>query len=589
MATIYLADQDAPYRRGVAHALRQRGFEVVEFSSGAELYARTVVGEPDLIVMDTDLEDMDGYQVFARLQRKRPDEPYPVLFVSGFEHPRVARALKQRGAVGFVGKARPQEQVVAAVENVLSEHDPLYDRKLPAALAWLQSRGKSGRLDVEADGDTGYVLLLKGKVLEARWKSLEGDAALTLFAEGLPEARFRFAEGEEESETPPSAAPLAGFPATSLPEPQASVPAGGERPLAGIPLAAGSWEDALAAAREPGARDSGGPRTPARRAGRRVALGIAAALALLLTVGVALAALFPGYVPAGLAGILGNLGIPGADRQVREPVPQLARNSEAGNRLPIDLAKAADASRPSGSTGTGTPVPASSGGEADRASVEPDRALAPERSPDASQVRERAAPERREPRPREAPPRAAPAVVEPVDAPPDQTVPPTQAPVREEGREERGDLARTDGVEPGDVTPFEVAPDLGVTRTGVAPDTAVVEARPAPARPAPSRTASEARGRRPSPALVQKPVLLQRGTDPYYPPELKAQGVTGSVVLNIRVGANGRAQQVEVSRSSGYEAFDQSAVAAVGTFLWEPARDVAGPTETWITQAVTFR
>jgi protein TonB len=90
-------------------------------------------------------------------------------------------------------------------------------------------------------------------------------------------------------------------------------------------------------------------------------------------------------------------------------------------------------------------------------------------------------------------------------------------------------------------------------------------------------------------ALVKKPVLLQRGEDLYYPPELRSKGIGGSVMLNIRVGANGRAQQVEVARSSGYDAFDQAAVAAVGTFLWEPARAADGPTEAWITQAVTFR
>jgi protein TonB len=86
-----------------------------------------------------------------------------------------------------------------------------------------------------------------------------------------------------------------------------------------------------------------------------------------------------------------------------------------------------------------------------------------------------------------------------------------------------------------------------------------------------------------------KPVLLSRGRDPYYPPELRTQNIGGSVLLNIRVGSNGRAQRVEIRRSSGYEALDQAAVAAVGTFLWDPARGDAGPTEAWVTQAVTFR
>src|SRR5687767_13449041 len=106
MATIYLADQDSGYRKGLAHALRQRGSEVEEFESGSELYARAVTREPDLIVMETDLGEMDGFQVFARLQSKRPEKPFPVLFVTQFDHPRVARICKQRGALGYVGKGR---------------------------------------------------------------------------------------------------------------------------------------------------------------------------------------------------------------------------------------------------------------------------------------------------------------------------------------------------------------------------------------------------------------------------------------------------------------------------------------------------
>ncbi|MFN2432962.1 MAG: energy transducer TonB, partial [Gemmatimonadota bacterium] len=109
------------------------------------------------------------------------------------------------------------------------------------------------------------------------------------------------------------------------------------------------------------------------------------------------------------------------------------------------------------------------------------------------------------------------------------------------------------------------------------------------AAPAPPPAAPAADEPRPDAALVKRPVLLQRGSEPYFPPELREQGISGSVLLNIRIGANGRAQQVQVMRSSGYEAFDEAAVAAVGTFLWDPARDASGPAETWITQAVTFR
>ncbi|MBA3556737.1 MAG: response regulator, partial [Gemmatimonadales bacterium] len=201
MATIYLADPDEGYRKGLAHALRRAGHGVTEFSSGSELYAGALADEPDLIVMETDLEEMDGFQVFALLQRDRA-EPFPALFVTAFENPRVARVCKQRGALGYVGKNRPLDQVVTAVQAYFTDHDPLYDRKLSAALAWLQSRGKSGRLDLEGEGEIGYVLLHRGKVLEARWRSAVGEEAVRSLSEEGDGIRFRFAEGTDEIELP---------------------------------------------------------------------------------------------------------------------------------------------------------------------------------------------------------------------------------------------------------------------------------------------------------------------------------------------------------------------------------------------------
>ena len=98
MAIIYLADRDDAFRRALAHGLRQCGHEIVDFESGSELYARAVTGEPDLIALETDLEDMDGFRCRSRAKRAR--EAFTVIS-SDFPHPRVARVLKKRG-VGVV-------------------------------------------------------------------------------------------------------------------------------------------------------------------------------------------------------------------------------------------------------------------------------------------------------------------------------------------------------------------------------------------------------------------------------------------------------------------------------------------------------
>jgi TonB family protein len=198
MATVYLADRDVVYRQKIAGVLRDRGIRVVSFADGTDLYERTLEREPDLIVTDTDLAGLDGFQVFVRLQQQRAGKAFPLVFLTTFEHPGVAHFCKQEGALEYLGKSQPVEEIANAIEALLAERDPFYDSDLPAALRLLQVEAKSGLLDVTAYGEDGYVLLHRGMVLEARWNHFEGDEALRVLTEVPLEARFRFAEWTDE-------------------------------------------------------------------------------------------------------------------------------------------------------------------------------------------------------------------------------------------------------------------------------------------------------------------------------------------------------------------------------------------------------
>jgi protein TonB len=75
---------------------------------------------------------------------------------------------------------------------------------------------------------------------------------------------------------------------------------------------------------------------------------------------------------------------------------------------------------------------------------------------------------------------------------------------------------------------------------------------------------------------------------PVYPPELLAAGVEGRVVLRVRVAASGRAVDVSVHRSSGHEAFDRAALAAVRRWRFNPARRAGIAVETEVAVPVRF-
>jgi protein TonB len=67
----------------------------------------------------------------------------------------------------------------------------------------------------------------------------------------------------------------------------------------------------------------------------------------------------------------------------------------------------------------------------------------------------------------------------------------------------------------------------------------------------------------PKPRGTSRPPKVLNWTDPPYPEQARQQGVEGTVVLQLTVGADGLPGNVRVSRSSGHAALDEAAIAHV--------------------------
>lgn len=71
-ARILLVDGDASTRASVALALREAGYETREEASGGGAERTARLFRPDLVVLETELPDADGFQVARRLTEGRP-------------------------------------------------------------------------------------------------------------------------------------------------------------------------------------------------------------------------------------------------------------------------------------------------------------------------------------------------------------------------------------------------------------------------------------------------------------------------------------------------------------------------------------
>jgi TonB family protein len=85
-----------------------------------------------------------------------------------------------------------------------------------------------------------------------------------------------------------------------------------------------------------------------------------------------------------------------------------------------------------------------------------------------------------------------------------------------------------------------------------------------------------------SPRYAQNP-------KPVYPQEAREKGYQGKVLLRVEVLANGKVGQVALKKSSGYEALDRSALAAVKEWRFLPARKGEVTVPVWVIIPIKFQ
>jgi DNA-binding NarL/FixJ family response regulator len=112
--TVLIVD-DHPSFRGMARALLEsEGFTVVgEAADGAAAIAQARALHPDLILLDVQLPDMDGFAVAAQLTSNgsRPD----IVLTSSRDARDFGSLVEQSGARGFVPKAEISAEAIAAL------------------------------------------------------------------------------------------------------------------------------------------------------------------------------------------------------------------------------------------------------------------------------------------------------------------------------------------------------------------------------------------------------------------------------------------------------------------------------------------
>jgi two-component system NtrC family response regulator len=123
---ILLIDDDASLRRVTEYNLSSAGFTVLGAASGKEGLALFRKHEPDLVITDVQLGDLDGLQVLAAVKKESPITP--VLVITAFGSIELAVRAMQEGAFTFLAKPFDREALRLSCRKAL-EMRQLHEQK----------------------------------------------------------------------------------------------------------------------------------------------------------------------------------------------------------------------------------------------------------------------------------------------------------------------------------------------------------------------------------------------------------------------------------------------------------------------------
>ena len=121
-ARLLVVDDEPNIRELLATSLRFAGFEVHAAADGAAALRLAREVEPDLVVLDVMLPDMDGFTVTRRLREK--GQHVPVLFLTARDDTADKVQGLTVGGDDYVTKPFSLEEVVARIRAVLRRTRP---------------------------------------------------------------------------------------------------------------------------------------------------------------------------------------------------------------------------------------------------------------------------------------------------------------------------------------------------------------------------------------------------------------------------------------------------------------------------------
>jgi two-component system, OmpR family, response regulator len=121
--TVLVVDDERDTNDILANLVQARGFEPIQVFSGAQTLATISEQQPDVVLLDVMLPDIDGFELCDQLKRARETNLIPIVMVTALQDAQHRATGVRVGANGYLIKPFTPAQLYEMMDAALAWHD----------------------------------------------------------------------------------------------------------------------------------------------------------------------------------------------------------------------------------------------------------------------------------------------------------------------------------------------------------------------------------------------------------------------------------------------------------------------------------
>ena len=119
---VLLVDDDLALRKAMTKRLESHGLEILTAGCGSDAVSTFEKQQADMVVLDVNMPDMDGFEVCRKIKAIRE---VPVIFVTGEQNPiineHMPQIVKTVGGLFYLGKPCDAKLLLKLITDILDK------------------------------------------------------------------------------------------------------------------------------------------------------------------------------------------------------------------------------------------------------------------------------------------------------------------------------------------------------------------------------------------------------------------------------------------------------------------------------------